>query len=290
MSEIVNEIKLKLKNLWTTKKPLCCAVLFLFVFMIMYFSFKTANFTFKSGFTTDLSTPLDNLTDLQPQPFPTITKKTGNFPPLAKPVVPEEIGLAMVYPQGQGVGMSKLDSNSFYPGNPGTLLSDYSIPQSYGESSLTDPDGTNGAQEGARVLRIGSTGSQVNYKPMDESIDQSFAAAYSDAQIQTGNTLINGAMDINYSDTYVPENNLVIQTSPGQKGTKTNCEKTYPNVVKYNDFCITEGDIPYGQVVDGKVNPRLVSRWESFTGDYSRDAALTPIDGVLYPNLAILTN
>jgi hypothetical protein len=83
--------------------------------------------------------------------------------------------------------------------------------------------------------------------------------------------------------------NLVIQTSPGQTSTLPNCEQTYPNVVKYKDFCITEGDIPYGQVVDGRVNPRLVSRWESYTGDYSREAALQNIDGVLYPELNVLT-
>ena len=61
------------------------------------------------------------------------------------------------------------------------------------------------------------------------------------------------------------------------------------NIEKYGDFCITEVDIPYGQVVNGKVNPRLVSRWESYTGQYSRDAALEPIDGLLYPNLNVLT-
>ena len=109
------------------------------------------------------------------------------------------------------------------------------------------------------------------------------------AEVQKGPLFVNGASSINYSDSFNPEDNLMIQTSPGQTSTLRNCEKTYPNVVKYGDSCITEGDIPYGQVVDGKVNPRLVSRWESYTGDYSRQAALDPIDGVLYPNLNVLT-
>ena len=99
------------------------------------------------------------------------------------------------------------------------------------------------------------------------------------------NSFLYGNENINYSDSFNPDDNLKIQTSPGQSSTLTNCETTYPNVVKYNDFCITAGDIPYGQVVDGKVNPRLVSRWESLTGNYSREEALAPIDGVLYPQL-----
>jgi hypothetical protein len=281
MSEIVNKIINNLKSL-DKKHVLIGAISLVVVAIIFYVSFG------KSGFTTELNTV--NLTSSQPQPFPSLEKKTGDFPPLAKPVVPEEIGLAMIYPQGSGVGMSKEDSNSFYPTKPGSLLTNYEIPQSYGESSLTDPNGYNGAKEGARVLRITSTGNQMGYKPVDESMGGNYAAAYNSGEVQTGSTLINGANTINYTDSFVPEDNLTIQTSPGQKGTRTNCEKTFPNVVKYKDFCITEGDIPYGQIVDGKVNPRLVSRWESFTGDYSRQEALTPIDGVLYPNLNILTN
>ena len=115
-----------------------------------------------------------------------------------------------------------------------------------------------------------------------------FAGAYTQGEVQDGSTLINGAQPVNYNSLFNPEDNLKLQTSPGQQSNLPNCETTYPNVVKYNNFCITEGDIPYGQIVDNKVNPRLVSRWESFTGDYSRQDALTPIDGVLYPNLAIL--
>ena len=116
-----------------------------------------------------------------------------------------------------------------------------------------------------------------------------FHQAYTKGEISDSDTFINGTKPIEYSDSFNPESNLMIQTSPGQESTFKNCETMYPNVVKYGNFCITEGDIPYGQIVDNKVNPRLVSRWESYTGDYSRKEALGPIDGVLYPNLNILT-
>ena len=228
------------------------------------------------------------LTKIPPQAFPGLSEPDSGGITLANPVVPEEIGLAMKYPQGGGVGMNPSDSNSFYPTNPGDLLTNHTIPESYGESSLTDPLGNNGADQGARILKIKSTGNQLNYKPVDESLKLNYAAAYSDGEVQNGNTLINNAQPVNYNDSFNPENNMNIQTSPGQESTISNCENTYPNVVKYNDFCITEGDIPYGQIVENKVNPRLVSRWESFTGDYSREKALEPIDGLLYPNLNVL--
>ena len=174
------------------------------------------------------------------------------------------------------------------PDKPGPLLTDHVGPESYGESSLSDPTGTNGAEQGSRILKIKNTGNQLNYKPSDETNKINYAAAYSSGEVQEGFSLINNTKPVDYSDNFVPDDYLKIQTSPGQESTLPNCESTYPNVVKYNNFCITEGDIPYGKVVDGKVNPRLVSRWESFTGDYSREDALNPIDGVLYPNLNVL--
>jgi hypothetical protein len=242
-----------------------------------------------SNFKNTLITPIDQLDPgSQPMVFPKISTDIPNGIPLADPVVPEEIGLGMVYPQGKGVGMSKSDSNSFQPGNPGPLLTDYSIPESYGESNLSDPTGMNGAGQGSRVIKIKNAGNQMMYKPTDESMNTKYASAYTKGEIQDGTTLINGAQPVDYSDSFTPEQNLKLQTSPGQQSNFPNCETTYPNVVKYGDMCITEGDIPYGQVVDGKVNPRLVSRWESFTGNYSRESALAPIDGVLYPNLNVL--
>ena len=118
-----------------------------------------------------------------------------------------------------------------------------------------------------------------------------YAAAYSkNGEVQNGPALINGAKNINYMDSYVPENNLILQSSPGQDSSMNNCESTYPNTEQIDGLCITDGDIPYGKIVNGKVNPRLVSRWESYTGMYNRQAALDQIDGLLYPALNVLTN
>ena len=242
----------------------------------------------RSTFKTTLITPFSEIDTIPPKSFPPVSNDSINGINLAEPVVPEEIGLGSKYPQGAGVGMSDSDSNSFEPFKPGPLLTDYTIPESYGESSLTDPFGTNGAGQGARVLRIKNTGDQMSYQPVDDSVNCSFAGAYGTAEVNKGPTLINGTLPVNYTDTFNPNDNLKIQASAGQQSSLPNCESWYPNTVKYGDFCITEGDIPYGQVVDNKVNPRLVSRWESFTGDYSREAALAPIDGLLYPNLDVL--
>jgi hypothetical protein len=274
-----------LRTLWIENKALAFALILVAV-IVIYHLWKTF---FGNKFTGKLIVPMDVLTQQQPKSFPPIQQPQEKIFNLAKPDVPEEIGLSMVYPQGQGVGMSKDDSESFYPGKPGPLLTTYKNPESYGESSLTDPSGTKGAEQGCRVLRFTNTGDQMKYQPIDESNKTTFAAAFSESEIQKGLAFVNGASPISYADSFKPEDNLLIQTSPGQTSTLQNCEKTYPNVVKYGESCITEGDIPYGQVVDGKVNPRLVSRWESYTGDYSRKAALDPIDGVLYPNLNILT-
>jgi len=242
----------------------------------------------RSTFKSTLITPFSEIDTIPPKSFPPVSSDSINGINLAEPVVPEEIGLGSKYPQGAGVGMSDSDSNSFEPFKPGPLLTDYTIPESYGESSLTDPFGTNGAGQGARVLRIKNTGDQMSYQPVDDSVNYSFAGAYGTSEVNKGPALINGTPPVNYTDTFNPNDNLKIQASAGQQSSLPNCESWYPNTVKYDGFCITEGDIPYGQIVDNKVNPRLVSRWESFTGDYSREAALAPIDGLLYPNLDVL--
>jgi len=244
--------------------------------------------SFKSPFKSTLITPMDQLDNSQPKSFPSLNETQLNpeeHIKLEPPVVPEEIGLAMVYPQGSGVGMSKSDSNSFTDSNPGPLLTEYTQPQSYGESNIIQPVY---AAQGSRIIKIKDTGNQMVYKPVDESMKSTFAGAYNAGDVQDGSTLINGTQQVNYNDVpFDPEQNLKLQSSPGQMSTLPNCETTYPNVVKYNDMCITDGDIPYGKVVDNKVNPRLVSRWESYTGDYSRENALQPIDGLLYPNLNV---
>jgi hypothetical protein len=235
-------------NLWNKNKPIAL----LLMILIVYGVFILLNKLKSSSFTDKLITPINSLTKTQPLSFPPIQAPQTEIFNLAKPDVPEEIGLGTAYPQGSGVGMSKSDSNSFFPGNPGPLLTDHIGPESYGESSLSDPTGMNGADQGCRVLRFTDTGDQMKYQPLDESTKCVFSSAYGSGEVQKGDSFINGTRPINYSDPFNPENNLVIQTSPGQTSTLPNCEKTYPNVIKYGDLCITEGDIPYGQVVDGK--------------------------------------
>jgi hypothetical protein len=262
-------------------------ILFLVLYLVAILVLNNS----KSSFYDTLTKPADALVNNeQPLSFPPLNVTPPNTFPLMKPDVPEEIGLAMVYPQGSGVGMEKIDSNSFEPGNPGPLLTDYINPESYGESSLADPTGKLGSDQGCRVIKYTSTGNQLDFKPMDDSEKQIFSAAYTSGEVQEGKYFINGSGPINYNSSFNPESNLVLQTSPGQGSTLPNCETTYPNVVKYDGLCITEGDIPYGKVVNGKVNPRLVSRWQSYTGDYSPEEALNPIDGVLYPNLNVMTS
>jgi len=242
----------------------------------------------QSKFKRTLITPSDQIDDSQPGSFPPLDKpkiepKSYDIS-LEKPVVPEEIGLAMVYPQGSGVGMSKEDSDSF--GIPNLLLTSYTTPESYGVSSVVDPAA---ATESSRIIKIRDTGNQMAFKPVDESMKSTFAGAYNQSEVQEGkSTLINGTTNINYNESpFKPEQNLKLQASPGQQSNLQNCESTYPNVVKYDGMCITQGDIPYGREVDGKVNPRLVSRWESYTGNYSRPDALQDVDGLLYPNLNV---
>ena len=230
----------------------------------------------------------NNLNQIPPKDFPNLGVDNVDNLPLLPATVKEETGLAMIYPQGSGVGMSDSDSNSFTISNPGPLLTDYSIPEAYGESSLADPTGVNGASQGVRIIKLNGTGDQLSFKPFDEAESTLYSAAYTPGEVQNGKMLINGSKFINYNDSFNPETQLSLETSPGQTSTLNNCEQTYPNVEKYGEFCITDGDIPYGKVVNGKVNPRLVSRWQSYTGDYSRQQALAPIDGVLYPKLNIL--
>ena len=263
--------------------------LFLIAISVVVTYYIYNNF-FKSNFNNKLVNT--NLTQEQPLNFPPLSEQTTlpDFPDLVPPVVPEEIGLSMVYPQGNGVGMSKADSNSFQPGNPGPLLTDYSTPESIGESSLSDPYGNLGSQQAARILKINSAGNQSNFKPIDEADNSFYSTAYAEGMIDKGINYLDNNKPINYQDSFSPSNNLKLQAAPGQMSTLDNCETMYPNNTKYNDFCITKGDIPYGQVVNGDVNPRLVDRWQSFTGDYNRQEALGPIDGTLYPTLGVLAS
>jgi hypothetical protein len=260
--------------------------LFIILIVILIVVFVIIKYKNKSKFNDLLIN--NKLTQIPPKDFPPLGVDNVDNLPLLPATVKEETGLAMIYPQGSGVGMSDSDSNSFTISKPGPLLTDYSIPEAYGESSLTDPTGVNGASQGVRIIKLKGTGNQLNFKPTDEAENILYSPAYTSGEVQSGKNLINGSTFINYSDSFNPESQLGLETSPGQASTLNNCEQTYPNVEKYGEFCITDGDIPYGKVVNGKVNPRLVSRWQSYTGDYSRQKALVPIDGVLYPKLSVL--
>jgi hypothetical protein len=284
------------------------------VILVIFILFSLLKGT-KSGFTFNEDISGGSITEQQPKVFPAFTDNNGDVPkvpagtnqywnyqyteypkeenqsiPLLPATIKEETGFAMLYPQGSGVGMTSKDSNAFTPDNPGSLLTDYKIPEAYGESSLSDPYGKNGADQASRILRIKNLGNQVNFKPTDEAIYKNYATAYSNnnSEVESGFTTINGTNYINYSDDYLPSGNLMLQSSPGQMSVLSNCETTYPHTEKYKEYCITDGDIPYGQVVNGKVNPRLVSRWQSYTGDYNPQEALEQRDGLLYPILNTL--
>ena len=292
------------------EQPLLIIIGVLLVIFVLFSLFKGA----KSSFTFNEEISGGAITDQQPKVFPAFTYNNGDVPkvpagtrqywdyeytefpkgenqsiPLLPATIKEETGFAMLYPQGVGVSMTPTDSNAFTPDNPGSLLTDYKIPEAYGESSLSDPYGNNGADQASRILRIKNLGNQVNFKPTDEATYKIYATAYSNvnSEVESGFRTINGNNYINYSDDYSPSSNLMLQSSPGQMSVLSNCETTYPHTEKYKEYCITDGDIPYGQVVNGKVNPRLVSRWQSYTGDYNPQEALEQRDGLLYPILNI---
>jgi hypothetical protein len=49
---------------------------------------------------------------------------------------------------------------------------------------------------------------------------------------------------------------------------------------------IFEKNVFIRKIINGKVNPRLVSRWESYTGEYNpRDVLNNTKSGVLYPTI-----
>jgi hypothetical protein len=180
--------------------------------------------------------------------------------PLLKPDVPEEIGFPLY---GKGVSMDPLDSNVFNAEKtPGDLHVNYSQNDSVGESTYSD-------EFGSRIIKIKSSGNQNNFIGLDESTKKYQAGAYNKQNIQSGYTLINGSNSINYSSEFIPTQNLKLETSPGHSTVTENCESTYPHTINNNGICLTEGDIPYNSIVNGKVNPRLVSRWESYTGNYN---------------------
>ena len=184
------------------KNPLVIGIAIAIVVIIIVVSVVASK---KSGFKTTLITPASQIEPIPPMKFTALGSKeqASEEIPLVEPVVPEEIGLAMIWPQGAGASMDKRDSNSFEPSKPGPLLTDYTIPESYGESSLTDPLGQHGAGYGARILTIKDTGNQLDFKPVDESMTSLFAHSYgNNGEVQTGSALINNAKPVNYDNNF----------------------------------------------------------------------------------------
>ena len=261
---------------------------FIIFCIIMYFIINNKG----SGFNDVLSGNIDNstpkllpelleTTEIKNEPINGIPRKlesvgiVGNEQqiPLLKPDVPEEIGFPLY---GKGVSTDPADSNVFISEkNPGSLHTEYNQNDSIGESSYSD-------QFGSRIIKLNSAGIQSSFLGKDEAEFKYEAGAYNKPPVQSGYTLLNYNNPINYSSNFNPSSNLKIETPPGQYTSTDNCETTYPNTINNNGVCLTAGDIPYNTIVNGKVNPRLVSRWESLTGSYDPNQIIKQSSS-LYP-------
>jgi len=222
-----------------------------------------------------LETPPSQLTSEQPKEF------VNDF---VKPPNKEEVGYSILYPQGMGVSMSNADSNAFVGGDSNILLTDYKNPESYGESSFNDPMG----EYSAKILDIGNTGIQDQFKPTDVLSTTNYASAYNNS-VPNKEYFTDSPIYTNYTDNFVPEKNIDLHALPGKDFSLAPCDDVYPNVVKYNDSCITVGDIPYGQSVNvnGKemVNRRLLDTYQAYTGDYNANDILKNENGLLFPKI-----
>jgi hypothetical protein len=197
---------------------------------------------------------------------------------LLKPDVPEEDGFPLY---GGGVSMDRNDSDVLISTNDnGPLHTSLLKNESIGESMYTD-------QFGSRIVKIKNTGSQSNFKGFDESESTNYSAAYNNnTLVQTGYNFINNNTFINYGDDFVPDNNILTEGSPGSMTATPNCEQTLPRTTKSGDYCLSDVDLPYKEVTNGKVNPRLVSRWESYTGMYDPQAVINDShSGNLFPKV-----
>ena len=206
--------------------------------------------------------------------------------PLVGPVRRDEIGLGLFHPDGMGAGMNRDDSNSLSP-IPDTLLTNYTTPEAIGESSMLwiSPQTPN-----CRIIKLDNTGNQEEFLPTDMYYTKMYSNAYT-----SGENTLRG--ELNYNTSYDPESSLSLECSPGQynipfmgteNAVKPPCEDTYPRAVRYNlngkTMCITSGDIPYGEVLNGRVNPRLIDRWQNYTNRYNAQE-VTRGNGLLYPKI-----
>jgi len=200
---------------------------------------------------------------------------------LVEPDLPEEKGFPIY---GKGASMDVRDSNILNKIDDNVLHTGFLKNESIGESTFSD-------KYGSRILKINSVGIQDNFKPVDEAEKKFFSASYDNFEkklTQTGFDFLNDKDDfINYDDSFNPSNNIKIEASPGTFTESDKCENTLPRTIKGDQgACYTEGDIPYDSIINGKVNPRLVSRWQSYTGDYDpQDVLNYTKSGVLYPTI-----
>jgi hypothetical protein len=194
---------------------------------------------------------------------------------LVKADVPEE-GAYPIY--GSGASMDRNDSNVLLSDTEvGPLHLEFKNNESIGESPYTD-------KNGSRIVKIKSTGNQTLFKGIDENEKNHYLATDNLNEISSGNYLLKNEKNIDYSSDYLPTENIKLESSPGYYTNSDICENTYPRNIKNKNTCILEGDIPYGEIVNGKVNPRLLSRYEYLTGDYDPYSKINKT-GNLYPVL-----
>ena len=178
---------------------------------------------------------------------------------LAIPPVKEEIGLAQVYPQGSGVAMSSENSKGL---PPDLKLDDHNYPEAYGQSSL----GNRKMQftDGMKILSVKTTGKQDNYSGLYFNDDY---------------------LNVSDGPEFQIEQLMQVETIPGKQFNNNDIpEQSYPATLQYKNNFIIDGDIPYGETVNGKINPRLLSRWEYYTNQYNAKEKLSQ-SGLLYPKV-----
>ena len=233
-------------------------ILLVFLVLLLLFIFTQK----KSGFNDVLDGQINNNTPVIQDMY-----TSGNDITLLPPDVAEERAFPLY---GDGVSMDRADSNIIQNSkNLGPLHTSFKVRESSGESSFTE-------NINSRIIKIKNAGKQNIFNGFEEVF---YPAAF------INNTFLNNKfVSSNQYDDYNPNDNLILESSPGSVNCnqQVNCESTYPKVVNFNGMCLTEGDIPYEQIVNGKVNPRLVSRWESFTGDYDPNKIILN-NGLLYP-------
>jgi len=233
-------------------------ILLVFLVLLLLFIFTQK----KSGFNDVLDGQINTITPIIPDSYNTCSNDIS----LLRPDVPEERAFPLY---GAGASMDRDDSNTTANINKSDSLHTlFKVNESIGESPFSQ-------NINSRIIKIKDVGKQNMFNAFEKNF---YTAAF------VNNTILDNKKFVTQQyDDYNPSNNLLLESSPGSvNNSEVNCESTYPKVVNFNGMCLTEGDIPYEQIVNGKVNPRLVSRWESFTGQYDPNQVLLT-NGLLYP-------